>query len=137
MKWKKTRPIIRQAYLEHVLTIRKLRGGVFYAVHAESKEYITLTGASIVKALSQKAVGNYRAFISIDGLNSSEERRIKAELKRYRIPYRRVSGTRDEASACIRLADAIAGFIRDYAEGEAYTKELFHRLEQAGIIQKI
>jgi uncharacterized protein YgfB (UPF0149 family) len=37
---------------------------------------------------------------------------------------RKVRGVKDESNSLIRLADALAGFVRDFIEGQSYTKEL-------------
>jgi hypothetical protein len=53
------------------------------------------------------------------------------------IKRRKVKGLRDESSAYIRLADALAGFFRDYEEGESYTKGLFQLLSTKAFIKKL
>ena len=50
------------------------------------------------------------------------------------MPVRQVRGiTRDESNALIRLADSIAGFVRDALESETgEIKELYNRIKSEG-----
>lgn len=45
----------------------------------------------------------------------------------------KVRGVRDESHVLIRLADAIAGFIREYEEGNEYARRLY----ELGIKNKV
>ena len=47
---------------------------------------------------------------------------------------RKVRGARDQSEILIRLADAIAGFIRDYLEGDKTTKDLYKKAIAKSII---
>jgi hypothetical protein len=57
--------------------------------------------------------------------------RLGTEFRRLGVKTRKVTGTRDEANAMIRLADAIAGLVRDGIEGRKEHKALQAKLEQA------
>jgi len=40
-----------------------------------------------------------------------------------RIGVKKVRGMKDESDPLLRVADTICGFLRDYLEGQKYTKE--------------
>ena len=62
----------------------------------------------------------YTTLIYIDGLSRTKRREYGARFRRVGLPVRRVRGiTRDESNALIRLADSIAGFVRDALESES------------------
>ena len=50
------------------------------------------------------------------------------------IKYDTIRGMKDEQSAFLRLADCMAGFIRDYIEEKPYADELFKLLQGRKII---
>ena len=72
-----------------------------------------------------------------DGLNMKERSRISKELHQRGIRRRKLRGGREESSALLRLADAMAGFIRDYEEGKPYAEEFYRRLSELNIITKL
>jgi hypothetical protein len=123
-KWQKTSFDRRMAYLNGVLQLSRLSGSLFYAVYSESREYVSLSAWTVAQAIGIKAIGDYQATILIDGLNDRERQQVRRELQRLRVRYRDVRGVRDEASPFIRLADALAGFLRDHEEGKQYTQGL-------------
>jgi len=49
----------------------------------------------------------------------------------------KVRGIKEESDALIRLADALAGFVRDYLEGEPYAQELYWFLHAERVIKKL
>jgi len=127
-KWRATSFDRRMAYLEAVFRLRSLQESLFYAVYQATKEYVPLTTYTIAQAIGRKARGTYQATIIIDGLNKKECQRMTRGLHQLRIKYRKVRGIKDESSPLVRLADALAGFLRDYEEGRQYAKELYGRL---------
>ena len=59
---------------------------------------------------------------------------MRTDLKQLQIRYDNIRGIKDEQSAFIRLADCMAGFIRDHYEKHHYTDELFDLFKRRGII---
>ncbi len=53
------------------------------------------------------------------------------------MPIRKVRGARDESHALVRLADAMAEFLRDAEEGQAEWQARFIRAQAQGIISKV
>jgi len=51
-----------------------------------------------------------------------------------KITYNNIRGMKDEQSTFLRLADCIAGLLRDYIEKQEYAVELFKLLQNKKII---
>ena len=73
----------------------------------------------------------------VDGLSRSELRRFAKGLRALHIKVRKVRGVRDESDPLIRLADAVAGFIRDALEQKAYAQRLYQEALKRGVIQEV
>ena len=121
-KWKKTRQVVKKKYLKAIIQLKNLKNSIYYAVYNASKEYSKLTALTIAKAVLAKDNKNYTVTIIIDGLNNREREIVRSELKKLKIKYRKIRGLKDEQSAFLRLADAMAGFLRDMREQEPYAK---------------
>lgn len=134
LKWKKVQKKIKTKYLEELIQIKALKHAVFYATYQASKEYSKLTSLTIAKAVLAKESTNYTVTVIIDGLNDKERDIVRDELKKLKIKYRKIRGMKDEQSAFLRLADAMAGFLREVYEGEEYAKQFIKRFEKAGIV---
>ena len=79
----------------------------------------------------------YRAYIMVDGLRDKDRSQISKTLHQEGIRRRKLRGMREQSSAFLRLADAMAGFIRDYEEGESYAQDLYRQFEDQRIITKL
>jgi hypothetical protein len=138
LKWKSTSVKRKRAYLQGILKIDDLQGGLFYAVYRETKDYLRLVTLTIARAVMQFSQGrDHKATIYIDGLKKSELSQVARYLSQTDVRRRKIRGLDDEASAYLRLADALAGFFRDYEEGESYTKDLFQLLSTKAFIKKL
>jgi hypothetical protein len=138
LKWRLTSIPKKRSYLLGVLRIDVLQESLFYAVYRDTLDYLKLvakTLASAVIAFSQDS--DYQATIYIDGLRKTEIKKVVRFLSAESIKRRKVKGLRDESSAYIRLADALAGFFRDYEEGESYTKDLFQLFSTKNFVKKL
>lgn len=134
LKWKKTSKAVKKAYLEDLLQIKDLKHSIFYSQYHSSKEYPKLTSLTIAKAVLAKRENNYTVTVVIDGLNDREREIVREELKKLKIKYRKIRGMKDEQSAFLRLADTMAGLLRDIAEGQTYTKLFLRRLQTTQIV---
>ena len=137
LKWTKTQFKVREDYLKQLLSIKELKNAIYYSSYQETKEYIHLTAYTIAKAILTKENDNFKVTIIIDGLNKKETFAVSKELKKLKIRYERIRGMKDEQSVFLRLADAIAGFIRDFEEKQLYTKSLYKNLRESGCIIEV
>ena len=136
-KWRPTKFRVRTAYLMRVWQIPDLQRAIFYMSFRDTKDYTELTAITIAQAISEKASGEYRAYIMVDGLKDKERSLISKTLQQRGIKRRKLRSGRDESNTLLRLADAMAGFIRDYEEGERYTQNLYAQFSNQRIITKL
>lgn len=136
-KWTKTRNKNKRNYLLQIVDIKALKNSIFYSVYRDTKEYTPLISFSIAKAIFAKKENDYQVKITIDGINKREIGKVRTELKKLRIKYKKIRGLKDEQSVFLRLADAMAGFIRDFSEKQDYTKTIMRKFKKAGIIVEI
>lgn len=138
LKWRLTSISKKQSYLNGILRIGALQGSLFYALYKDTKDYLKLVAKTLAKAVIVFSEGrDYQATIYIDGLRKTEIKEVVKFLSMEGIKRRKVKGLRDESSAYLRLADALAGFFRDYEEGESYTKELFQLFKARNFVKKL
>jgi len=138
LKWRLTSIPKKRSYLLGILRIGALQGSLFYAVYRDTKDYFKLIAKTLANAVIAVSGGrDYQATIYIDGLRKTEITQVVNFLSMEGIKRRKVKGLRDESSAYIRLADALAGFFRDYEEGESYTKGLFQLLSTKAQLKKL
>ena len=84
-----------------------------------------------------KAKEKYQATIFIDGINEAEQKLVKRLLKESHIRYRKIRGPKDESSPLLRLADAVAGFLRDYHEGKDDAIKLYRTFQREEFIREM
>ncbi len=136
LKWTKTPFTIRERYLLELIMVKELKGTIFYSIYHETKEYVKLTSLTIAKAIFTKREQDYAVNIVIDGLNKKEMEKVREELKKLTIRYNKIRGMKDEQSVFLRLADAIAGFLRDCVEKQLYTKSILRKFEEQEIVSE-
>jgi hypothetical protein len=137
VKWKNTVLDIKREFLEEIVKIKELKYALFYSVYYDTKKYNKMTALTISKALDDRENDDYFAFIVIDGLSKTDMEKMRIDIKSLGVKYRNIRGMKDEQSAFLRLADAMAGFVRDYLEGENYTKSFFEMFERREIIKEV
>lgn len=123
-KWHKTSTKIKLTYLQELLGIKELKKTIYYAIYRDSKEYSKLTALAIAESIFHLKITNYSATVIIDGLNNKEKERVRSELKKLKINYRKIRGLKDEQNSILRLADGIAGFLRDKLKNKQYISNL-------------
>lgn len=137
-KWRKVIPARRFAYLQMVLKNSLFLNKISYAAFSGRKDYQEMTIIATAKAIVSSApMTNYEASVYIDGLGRTERYVVGAGLRHRHIKVKRVRGMTDESSALIRLTDAIAGFVRDYLEGDKNTKPLYEKAISHSLIKKL
>jgi hypothetical protein len=92
---------------------------------------------STAKALHARVMDRPTATVFVDGLVYSERQRFAAGLRKLNVVVRKVQGRRDESDEFIRLADAIAGFVRDALEEEQDMRVLFERARRRRLIEEV
>ncbi len=130
-KWAKTYYLKKVQYLQAIATITELKGCLFYSIYTDTQDYVSLTVDTIAQAVRQHAIDKYKVTVVIDGLSKRvEQQQIAKRLKQEGVAYKKVRGAKDENSACIRLADAIAGFSWDVYKDKPYTHNLHSDLQR-------
>ncbi|MBI3241612.1 MAG: DUF3800 domain-containing protein [Chloroflexi bacterium] len=136
-KWTKATRKQRQAYLTQVIRKAEFRGKILYARFDDTRDY----QGCVLRALNQTvmvAAGGqpYRATVLIDGLGKNERHRVTAGLRQQQLSVDKVRGLRDESDTFIRLADAMAGFVRDWIEGETDWERLYQEAVERGVVRQ-
>lgn len=137
-KWIKTKIKTREAYIQKLIETKILKDKIFFAQFSQSKEYLRLTVYAVAKAILSQAKEEYRATVWVDGLSRKGRKKFAKGLRELKIKLRKVRGIRkEESDVFIRLADAIAGFVRDYLEKDKYAQTLYRKAKRQGIIKEI
>lgn len=133
-KWAKTSDKIRRAYIE-ALSNGELPAQAYtktYHHTTGSFDELEVLAAAQATTLYKEAhtiIDNYKVTVAIDGLAKGLVPRIGHSFRLLGIKTRNVHGERDEASPIIRLADAIAGLVREAQEGREHYAALKKRLK--------
>lgn len=136
-KWVRSRVRERVAYIAQCLEHANILGPVYYSHYRNTRSYVDLVILSTAKALHARAMNRPTATVFVDGLVYAERRRFAAGLRKLNIAVRKVQGRRDESDEFIRLADAIAGFVRDALEGNQAMEALFDRARRRRLIEEV
>lgn len=136
-KWSKTRFEYRFAYIDAVIAHATFQGLIFFSHYTQTKAYFDLTVETTAHAIERKNQEKRPATVIVDGLTGRNIDRFKRGLRERQINVRKVKGARDESEPIVRLADAVAGFLRDFLEGQEYAEPLYRKARQDGVIQEI
>ena len=137
-KWKKASPQRRATYIEKILDSHLFEDKISYAAFTSGKDYQEMTIIATSKAIISVApLKNYEASVYIDALGGDERMEVATALRERHIKVNKVRGITDQSNALIRLADAIAGFVRDCLEGDENMKPLYQKAIAAGLLKKL
>jgi uncharacterized membrane protein len=136
-KWRKARVAERTAYLQSVFQLAELTGCIYYARYHDTRAYVDLMILSTAKALHAQGAELPQATVIVDGLSRPERPRFAAGLRKLRIRVHKVRGARDQSDELIRLADAVAGGVRDSLEGDAIMRPLFEQAKRRGVVREV
>lgn len=137
-KWMETRKEQKLAYLRGLLKISKLKGKLNYSTYTNTREYFSKTILTTARAISFYVGDEYKATIFVDGLSKSMTAWFGVELRHLRIKTEKVRGVRKEqASALMRLADAICGLVREAVEGREEFMRLLEKGKKKGFIREL
>jgi hypothetical protein len=114
-KWGKAENKARLEYLRRVFETESFKDSLCYAIFKQTRDYETSTIEAIARAISWKAAGeSYRVSVYVDGLSKNKRQPYGSELRKLGVSIHKIQGvTKEENNALTRLADALAGFIRD------------------------
>jgi len=138
-KWIKATPRQRLAYLTAVLQLPALRGRLFAAHFTNTTMYLPCVLTTITQAVTAGAEGQLtRATVLIDGLQKAVRQDVAAalrmQLQPHHIRVEKVRGLDEESDALMRLADALAGFVRHALEGRPALAPLLAESQRQGVI---
>jgi Protein of unknown function (DUF3800) len=137
-KWTKSRPTQREAYMRSILNLKPLHGSLYYAIHRNTSDYVDLTIQSTAQAVLGNMASSDQATILVDGLARSERQGFARRLRQQSIVVDKVRGVKDESDALIRLADAIAGFVRhSIEEKHAGLQAMYHAALAEGKLRQL
>jgi uncharacterized protein DUF3800 len=136
-KWSKARFEYRLAYIESIIGQPLFRGLILFSHYVNNQAYFDLTVETTAKAIHHKNKEAFPATVIVDGLRGRDVDRFKTRLRGSGINVRKVRGARDESEPIVRLADAVAGFVRDFLEGQTYAVKLYEQAIRDGIFSEL
>ena len=141
LKWHKNNTHRRDAYIEKTLH-RKIPVRIYYQMFEGpelSYELTTIqaTSSAIQTYVHSEKIGQYKATVIIDGLPRSQQRQVGKLLRSSGVRTKSVRGERDETNPAIRLADAVAGLLRQSYEGNSHFKIVQLDLARRGVLEEL
>ena len=139
-KWGKAGYPQRIAYLRQVFAEKRHEGTLRYAIFLSMNDFDTATVTTIARAIRWKRPSEpFTTMVYVDGLSKSKRRDDGRTLHRLGIPTKQVRGVgRDENNALVRLADAVAAFVRDALGGDTpEVVALFERCKRRGLLIEV
>lgn len=139
-KWMKTSDAVRQTYIS-ALARKPFPGMIFTKNYRDGKAgfdelevLATAQALNLYRGAHDIPEEDYRATVIVDGLSKTMAVRMGREFRKLGVKTRKVVGRRDESSAAVRLADAMAGLIREAHEGRTEYVKLEKKLKRARIL---
>lgn len=130
----------RMRYISHIFADDRFKGLLRYEVFKNTKDYDTSTITAIVSSVKwHMPSAKFTTMVYIDGLSKTKRFEYGARLRHLGLSVRRIKSIRrDETNSLTRLADSIAGFVRDAIDGKSEEiKELFTRAKQKGMLVEV
>jgi hypothetical protein len=140
-KWHHNSTPKRDAYIAKALPAG-VRLHLYYQVfEGEELSYemttVFATANAINSFVEREHIADYKATVIIDGLQRTMQGRVAKMLRNLGIKTRSVRGEKDEINPGIRLADAVAGLLRQAYQGDSHFKALKEELEHNGTLEKL
>lgn len=139
-KWGKAKHEQRLDYIRRIFAEPRFRGRIRYSIFEDRKDYDVATVNAISRALllehtSQKD----KVTVRVDALSKTKRREYAQMLRTIGILVRDVRGiTKDETNAITRLADAVAGLVRDvHDQPNSEIADLFEVAKRKKIIIEV
>ena len=137
LKWHKSRHERRMKYLEMVLQRKIGRGEVFFGKYKKPLPYFFPMLETLKYAIMNKADGDYRVIVSVDGIDKKKAAELTNALRLGGLKLEMVRGKRDESEPLIRLADMWAGCVRDAFLSGGQAKMFYERARKTGYLMEI
>lgn len=141
-KWMKTRDKVRTAYAEALMQ-QELPAMIFLKKYSDKNDFDDLEVLATAQAINtfrevhSIREDEYKLTITVDGLSKTVAARMASEFRKLGIKPRKIVGKKDESSAIIRLADAIAGLAREAHEGRPDYKRLEAKLKRTKTLREL
>lgn len=130
-KWKQTHPLQRSEYLSGLLPVLSVITPVYWRDYHEGTNYPTRTAEATLAAMSHRdPTGAAKIVVIVDGLNWKERTIFARVFRSHRRKWHKLTGGRDESDPLLRLADAMAGFLRDVREQDTAALKAWKSIEQ-------
>ena len=138
-KWTKSRKKERLAYIYALLESDKFNYKLYYSAFQNfGLNYYYQTIISVAKLYHSKpAYKNLIMSITVDALHKSKRKLAGAELRKLGVKTTLIKGKRDDSSPLLRLADSIAGFVRNGIEKHPDYTSVFKECVKIGLINKL
>ena len=135
-KWSRTTKSRRVKYMRDIIDSKEFIGLIYYSYYKKARLFIDLTVLSTAKAILDQARQPYDVTVYVDGLTTHDRKSFTKGLRKLHVKTDLARGLKDEADEFIRLADAIAGFVRDGIEGDKIMKPLYKKALKRGVIRE-
>jgi len=139
-KWGKAAHKKRLEYLRRVFAEKQFGESFRYSLFRGTTDFDLATILAIAKAVNwRKPTAKYAVNVYVDGLSKSKRLEYSRQLHKLGIPVRQVRGIpKDENNALTRLADALAGLVRDAISGDNQEIEaLFESAKRRGRLVEV
>ena len=139
VKWHRTKPVARLAYIRAVLALPLPTGALLcYEVWTHTKDYPRKTVLTVARAISHTQTDDHKTTVFVDGLQKAECRWFAGRLRDLGIWTKKVRGVHtDEADALMRLADALCGFARVARAAQQPYAQILDQAKQAGVAREL
>ena len=148
LKWNKSKRERRYHFVRLVFDDQHFRETLRFTVYqpTEIEPVINYDDATLVTIwrtveISASRLGlrfdEYTADVFVDGISRTQQRVYRNKLKGWHCNVRRVHRARDESYVLIRLADALAGLVREAHEGDEEARRLLTHGRRRGIVLEL
>ena len=139
-KWSKASYEKRLAYLRAIVNDERFKNTLCYAIFDQVNDFDYATVLAIARAIEHAdPTGGQKIVVFVDGLNDKKRREYSTQVRGRVSSFVEIRGVhRDESNALIRLADAVAGFVRDAQDKDSSdVVALFERAKRTGVIVQV
>ncbi len=141
VKWTKSGQKRKDNYLNAVLLPQQFKNSLFYRIYENGGAYEDLTVLAIAQAINlyreKYKLNTYQATVLVDGLKGAEVHRVGRDLHNLGVKTRKIRGVKDESEPLIRLADAVAGLIRQAYLGVDDYQKMKLKLQKEKVLNEL